>query len=77
MTLHDIAGVIDTEYPGFCANTQSSVSALHVYQGAHLPERYFNRLFVGDYSKVRCDIFYIADLLYEVLLLLLLGVYWT
>lgn len=47
-----IAGVIDSEYPDFCANTQSSVSALHVYRGAHLPERYYNRLFVGDYSKV-------------------------
>eukprot|EP00903_Cladosiphon_okamuranus_P014013 g13031.t1 len=44
-------GVIDAEYPEFCANTQSSVSALHIYRGAHLPERYHNRLFVGDYSK--------------------------
>ncbi|CAM9610829.1 unnamed protein product, partial [Ectocarpus sp. 12 AP-2014] len=44
-------GTIDEEYPEFCANTQSSVSALHVYEGGHLPERYHNRLFVGDYSK--------------------------
>ena len=54
------SGVIDPEYPEFCANTQSSVSALHVYQGVHLPDRYQNRLFVGDYSKV-CTLFVSAS----------------
>lgn len=57
IALHGIPGVIDAEYPEICANTQSSVSALHVYQGTHLPERYQNRLFVGDYSKV-CNVCY-------------------
>lgn len=36
-----------------CTNTQSSVSAVHVYDGVHLPERYQSTLFVGDYSKVK------------------------
>lgn len=36
-----------------CASTQSSISAVYFYRGSHLPERYGNRLFVGDYSKVR------------------------
>lgn len=52
-----ISGVIDSEYPDFCTSTQSSVSALHVYQGVHLPDRYQNRLFVGDYSKVHAYIY--------------------
>ena len=45
--------MVDPEYPDICANTQSSVSAAYIYMGAHLPERYLNALFIGDYSKVR------------------------
>ncbi|CAM9249240.1 unnamed protein product, partial [Hapterophycus canaliculatus] len=44
-------GTIDSEYPDMCTTTQSSVSAVHVYDGVHLPERYQSTLFVGDYSK--------------------------
>lgn len=43
---------MDAEYPDMCANTQASVSAAYIYMGAHLPERYSNALFIGDYSKV-------------------------
>lgn len=52
------ADTVDEEYPDMCANTQASVSAVHFYEANHLPERYKNTLFVGDYSKVRKGDFY-------------------
>ncbi|CAM9573782.1 unnamed protein product, partial [Ascophyllum nodosum] len=42
---------MDSDYPDLCGNTQSSVSAVHIYRGGNLPDRYSNALFVGDYSK--------------------------
>jgi len=44
---------IDSEYPDMCTTTLASVTALHIYQGSYLPDRYSNVLLVGDFAKVQ------------------------